>query len=145
MKKNHADAALISLGGYHGYGKENAQGVQCGIYSGEMNLDRMRTLVPSGNMCVILMTGKEILKRKEEGKYLNNERIEGEIPYDYVLVTQNNMKLEDEKEYMLVISHGELLKEEEALRSWSATDSEHMMTEYFSELKETVNKEFIYR
>lgn len=147
MEKSEADAALISLGGYHGYGKENAQGIQCGIYPGELNLDRMRTVVPNGNMCIVSMTGKEILEKKKQGVYLNNQKQEGEIPFEYVLVTDKNMELEEDTKYLLVICQGELLEKqkEEAISHWVATDSQQMMKEYFSSIKEPVNKEFIYR
>ena len=58
VESKKADAALISLGDYHGYGKENKNGIQCGIYPGNFHLDRMRTIIPVGNMGVISMTGK---------------------------------------------------------------------------------------
>ena len=147
MEKNGADATLISVGDYHGFGKENTHGVQCGIYPGEFNLDRMRTLVPSANFCLVIMTGKEIRAKKEEGKYLHTPKEEGELPFPYVLVTDKNMTLEENENYQLIVTEMELTEKqkEKIIKRWGPNESQKMMEEYFSALKENISAELIYQ
>ncbi|MBR5596541.1 MAG: carbohydrate ABC transporter substrate-binding protein [Lachnospiraceae bacterium] len=145
LETKRADAALISLGDFHGYEKENINGIQCGIYPGDIHLDRMRTIVPVGNMGIVLMSGKEILKRQREGLYLYPSS-EEDIPFEYVLVTDKNMELKEEEMYSVIIAVGELLEEEQkkVTQIWGSADSQIIMETYFSALKENITKETIY-
>lgn len=147
LEKNNADAALISLGEYHGFGKENLYGIQCGIYPGDFNLDRMRTIVPSGSMCTITMTGKEIMEKATTGKLIQFNDAEEEIAFPYILVTNHNMELEEEGLYRLVIAENDLSEEQQAdiLKLWTPVESQNMMKEYFSSLKDVISKETFYQ
>lgn len=143
IEKMNADACLISLGDYLGFGIENSVGIQCGIYPGEFNLDRMRTIVPAGSMCIVTMTGQEIIDKKEEGKYLVLPKKEGDMPFPYVLVTKQNMELEKDKNYQLIITENELSEEfkDRITTQWSPSESQNMMEEYFSSLKKNISKD----
>ncbi len=146
VEEKNVDAALMSLGDYHGYGLEYRLGIQCGIYAGDFHLDRMRAVVPAGNLGIVTMTGKEIMDIYEEGLYIDGTKEEGAIPYEYVLVTDNGMELEEDTSYKLVITVSELTEEyrEKIEESWIAADSQSIMEAYFSSLKENIDKEFVY-
>lgn len=134
VEEKNADAALISLGEYHGYGLENSQGVQCGIYPGTFTLDRLRTIVPAGRMGIIKLSGEEILRRKEEGKYMvyTNQEIKDPTPFPYVLVLKEGLELNPKEEYSVVICAGDLEEElqKEMRDIWGAMDTQKMMEEY---------------
>lgn len=134
VEEKNADAALISLGEYHGYGMENSQGVQCGIYPGTFTLDRLRTIVPAGRMGIIKLSGGEILRRKEEGKYMvyTNQEIKDPTPFPYVLVLKEGLELNPKEEYSVVICAGDLEEElqKEMRDIWGAMDTQKMMEEY---------------
>ena len=147
VEMKNADAALISLGDFHGLGKENKFGVQCGIYAGDFHLDRMRTIVPAGTLGTITMRGEDILAKKEQGLYLDDPVTEDSIPFSYVLVTNKDMTLEPDKEYTVVITSDELPVElrETMIESWPAGDSQIIMEEYFKGYKKAITKDSIYQ
>ena len=76
-------------------------------------------------MGIVLMSGKEILKRQREGVYLYPSS-EEDIPFEYVLVTDKNMELKEEEMYSVIIAVGELLEEEqkEVTQIWDSADSQ---------------------
>ena len=147
VEMKNADAALISLGDFHGYGKENKFGVQCGIYAGDFHLDRMRTIVPAGELGTIIMSGADILSKQKQGLYLDDPITEESVPFSYVLVTREDMTLDPEKEYTLVITANDLSQElrDTMQETWTATDSQNIMEEYFEKFKKSINKESIYQ
>ena len=147
VEMKNADAALISLGDFHGYGKENRFGVQCGIYAGDFHLDRMRTIVPAGELGTIIMSGADILSKQKQGLYLDDPITEESVPFSYVLVTREDMTLDPEKEYTLVITANDLSQElrDTMQETWTATDSQNIMEEYFEKFKKSINKESIYQ
>lgn len=147
MEQNEADAALISLGEYHGFGKENLYGIQCGIYPGEFNLDRMRTIVPAGNMCTVTMSGKDILEMEQTGQIIQFQSDVKESSFPYVLITNHNMELEDENMYQLVIAEYALSEEqrERIVKQWTPVESQNMMEEYFTSLKTPISKDLFYQ
>ena len=147
VEMKNADAALISLGDFHGFGKENKFGVQCGIYAGDFHLDRMRTIVPAGTLGTITMRGEDILAKKEQGLYLDDPVTEDSIPFSYVLVTNEDMNLEPDKEYTVVITANDLPVElrDTMIESWSAGDSQIIMEEYFNGYKKSITKDNIYQ
>lgn len=147
VEMKNADAALISLGDFHGYGKENKFGVQCGIYAGDFHLDRMRTIVPAGELGTIIMSGADILSKQKQGLYLDDPITEESVPFSYVLVTREDMTLDPEKEYTLVITANDLSQElrDTMQETWTAADSQNIMEEYFEKFKKSINKESIYQ
>lgn len=147
VEMKNADAALISLGDFHGYGKENKFGVQCGIYAGDFHLDRMRTIVPAGELGTIIMSGADILSKQKQGLYLDDPITEESVPFSYVLVTREDMPLDPEKEYTLVITANDLSQElrDTMQETWTAADSQNIMEEYFEKFKKSINKESIYQ
>lgn len=147
VEMKNADAALISLGDFHGYGKENKFGVQCGIYAGDFHLDRMRTIVPAGELGTIIMSGADILSKQKQGLYLDDPITEESVPFSYVLVTREDMTLDPEKEYTLVITANDLSQElrDTMQEIWTAADSQNIMEEYFEKFKKSINKESIYQ
>lgn len=147
VEMKNADAALISLGDFHGYGKENRFGVQCGIYAGDFHLDRMRTIVPAGELGTIIMSGADILSKQKQGLYLDDPITEESVPFSYVLVTREDMTLDPEKEYTLVITANDLSQElrDTMQETWTAADSQNIMEEYFEKFKKSINKESIYQ
>lgn len=147
VEMKNADAALISLGDFHGYGKENKFGVQCGIYAGDFHLDRMRTIVPAGELGTIIMSGADILSKQKQGLYLDDPITEESVPFSYVLVTREDMPLDPEKEYTLVITANDLSQElrDTMQEIWTAADSQNIMEEYFEKFKKSINKESIYQ
>lgn len=135
IENKKADVALLSLGGFHGFGQENPQGIQCGIYPGDFTLDRLRTIVPSGKMGIISMTGEEILERKKVGKYIHyNHLKEGEKndPFPYVMAIKEGIELEEKEEYLVVLSLEDLSKElQKKIRvSWGTKESQLAIEEY---------------
>ena len=146
LEKNDADAALLSLGGFHGFGKENSHGIQCGIYPGEFSLDRMRTVVPDGRMALVSMTGEEILSKKENGKFMTYNDVVDDIPFPYVLVTRENKELDKEKEYCIVISVDDISKEqkENLIKDFSSAEMQIMMEEYLSGYEYEISYENFY-
>ena len=147
VEMKNADAALISLGDFHGYGKENKFGVQCGIYAGDFHLDRMRTIVPAGELGTIIMSGADILSKQKQGLYLDDPITEESVPFSYVLVTREDMTLDPEKEYTLVITANDLSQElrDTMQETWTVADSQNIMEEYFEKFKKSINKESIYQ
>ena len=147
VEMKNADAALISLGDFHGYGKENKFGVQCGIYTGDFHLDRMRTIVPAGELGTIIMSGADILSKQKQGLYLDDPITEESVPFSYVLVTREDMTLDPEKEYTLVITANDLSQElrDTMQETWTVADSQNIMEEYFEKIKKSINKESIYQ
>lgn len=147
IETKNADAALISLGDFHGFGKENKFGIQCGIYPGDFHLDRMRTIVPVGSLGTITMSGADILSKQEEGLYLDDPITEESIPYSYVLVTKDNMVLEPDKEYTIVMTMEELPKEikDTMTETWTSADSQVIMEKYFEDYKKSITKDNIYQ
>lgn len=132
----NADAALISLGEYHGFGRENNTGIQCGIFPGEFTLDRMRTIVPAAKMTLAIMDGKEILYRKEKGKYIQYTDLkvnEENLPYPYVLVTKNDIQLEEGRKYKIVLSSSDLENDNnnDILKVFSAAETQKYLENYF--------------
>ena len=71
---------------------------------------------------------------------------EEDIPFEYVLVTDQNMKLEENETYNVIISVSELSDEsrEEISQTWPAAESQSIMVDYFSSLKNNITKESIY-
>ena len=147
IETKNADAALISLGDFHGFGKENKFGIQCGIYPGDFHLDRMRTIVPVGSLGTITMSGADILSKQEEGLYLDDPITEESIPYSYVLATKDNMVLEPDKEYTIVMTMEELPKEikDTMTETWTSADSQVIMEKYFEGYKKSITKDNIYQ
>ena len=146
IEMRNADAALISLGDFHGFDKENINGVQCGIYPGDFHLDRMRTIIPVGGLGTITMSGADIMAKQKEGLYLDDPVTEESIPFSYILVTDDDMSLEPDKDYTLVIAINDLSQEvkDNMIEYWPSADCQVIMEEYFKNLKGTINKESIY-
>ena len=107
----------------------------------------MRTIVPSGSMCTITMTGKEIMEKATTGKLIQFNDAEEDIAFPYILVTNHNMELEEEVLYQLVIAQHDLSKEQQddVLKLWTPVESQNMMKEYFSSLKDVISKEVFYQ
>ena len=149
MEKYNADASLLSLGEYHGFGKENSSGIQCGIYEGKFNLDRMRTIVPAAKMCLVSLTGEELLSKKITGKYImysKDDKIENSTPFPYVLITREGKELVNEKIYKVVISTDDLTEEEKKkiIKEWMPIETQEKMEEYFVEHMGEITKEKFY-
>lgn len=145
LKQYEAEASLLSLGEFHGYGKENAGGIQCGVYEGKFNLDRMRTIVPGTKMCKVPLLGKEILSKLERGKYIDygNGATEEEQPFPYVLVTPDGAELEEEREYQVVLCVEDLTEEEKKRieSEWMPVDTQNQMEEYFEGITGNITKD----
>lgn len=147
IESKEGDAALLSLGDYHDFGKENPHGIQCGIYPGDFNLDRLRTVVPAGKLCVVELSGKEILSKKEEGKfYISSKGKADEKPFPYVLVTKNNMELEMDKLYQVIITVNDLSdnQKENILIEFNSPETQDIMEAYFAEYKNVISYENFY-
>lgn len=98
-----ADCALISLGGYHGYGLENSEGVNGQIWKGVKFTDNViRTFTPlasSKNVMIATLTGKQIKQWVEEGYFKGDDP----TPFEYVLVTKDGATLDDDTEYKVAV------------------------------------------
>ena len=107
----------------------------------------MRTIVPAGELGTIIMSGADILSKQKQGLYLDDPITEESVPFSYVLVTREDMTLDPEKEYTLVITANDLSQElrDTMQETWTATDSQNIMEEYFEKFKKSINKESIYQ
>lgn len=96
-----ADCALISLGGYH-EGKENEFGVNGRLFDGVVDDVTISTINPLGWVDTIrtfTLTGKEIRQLAKEGF----DRHHDGNPFPYVLTVAPDTKLNNEKQYTVVI------------------------------------------
>ena len=99
-----ADAALVSLGGYHD-GEQNKYGVNWYLYPGIVDTQVVNMVKPkSAAIAVLERTGREIKDMAEAGLDLQGNG----NPYPYLLVTKNGRELEDDVTYRLAVSIGEL-------------------------------------
>lgn len=99
-----ADCALISIGDFHDFDKENKYGVNGKIFANTpMTENTVCTFNPLGWNKVVKVgevTGKVIKQWAQEGFF-----IEGDSePYEYVLVTKNGAELEDSKNYKVAMT-----------------------------------------
>lgn len=142
LSEKNADVALISLGEFHGFGQENINGIQCGIYPGEFTLDRLRTVVPAGTMSLITLTGKQIYEKKERGKIIlpSQWKEEDILPFPYVMVLRNGIELKDQEKYKVVISQADLSEEmkNQVTESWIATQTQKYMESFFLSKKDDI-------
>lgn len=97
----NADCALISVGDYHGAGKENSYGVNGNIYkSVTLTEDVVSTFNPLGwnsKINRIELTGKEIKEIYQRGYSIKGD----DTPFEYVLTTKDGMSLDDDKTYIV--------------------------------------------
>jgi raffinose/stachyose/melibiose transport system substrate-binding protein len=121
MKYTDAEVSLVSLGGITEDGNylENPTGVQCGIYAEDITEEIIDIFRPnSTQLSVIGLTGKEIKKMASDGRELYADPDESGSEYaglsapvtyymPYVLVTQNDEALSDDKTYRVVFAAGD--------------------------------------
>lgn len=143
LKGTDADCVLVSLGAWHGYNtdgsaKENPYGVQCGLYVGNVTLDRIKTFTPAGSYVIVEMSGAEINSMAERGLLLAGD----DTPFEYALLTGYVMQLEDDKTYKLGISKGEVSEDvaKRALKEVPASDIANMIAEFISEIGTVTNE-----
>ena len=102
-----ADAALVSLGGYHD-GKLNRHGVNWYFYSGAIDLDVIDLFkTRSDTISVLEMTGAEIKELVKKGFDLHGD---GDT-FEYVLSTKGDMELEDNTVYKVAVGTKEITKD----------------------------------
>ncbi len=130
VKGTGADVALVSKMKFYGFEEENLNrcGIGCGIYPGEFIMDRLRTIVPARAYCVVEMTGADIKERFKTGCNLYNK---GNY-YDYVMAVCNDMELEDEKSYKVILAVSDIGedKAETAIATYTAPEMQEMIVTY---------------
>lgn len=130
VKGTEADVALVSKMKFYGFEEENLNrcGIGCGIYPGEFIMDRLRTIVPARAYCVVEMTGADIKERFKTGCNLYNK---GNY-YDYVMAVCNDMELEDEKSYKVILAVSDIGedKAETAIATYTAPEMQEMIVTY---------------
>lgn len=130
VKGTEADVALISKMKFYGFDEEelNRCGIGCGIYPGELILDRVRTFVPAKAYCIVEMTGADIKERFKTGCNLYGK---GNY-YDYVMAVRNDMELEDEKSYKVILAEDDIGedKAETAIATYTALEMQEMIITY---------------
>lgn len=98
-KATGADCALISLGGYHGPGLQNARGVNGKIYASvPLTANVVSTFNPLSTTKVIrlmTLTGAEIKQFVSEGYFRGTDP----TPFPYLLVTKEGVELDDAAVY----------------------------------------------
>lgn len=99
-----ADCALISLGAFHGHGKENSNGVNGKIYKGiGMTSDVICTFNPLGwsnPINTMQLDGKTIKEWADEGFFVDDD----DEAFEYVLVTKDGAELEDGETYTVALT-----------------------------------------
>lgn len=130
VKGTEADVALISKMEFFGFGEDelNRCGIGCGIYPGELILDRLRTFVPAKAYCIVEMTGADIKERFKTGCNLYGK---GHY-YDYVMAVCNDMELEDEKSYKVILAEDDIGDDgaDTAIASYTAIEMQEMIITY---------------
>lgn len=137
-----ADCALISIGDYHGTGKENDAGINGKVYSSViLDTNVVSTFNPLGwskTIKVMTLTGAEIKAFAEEGFYKGSDP----TPFEYVLVTKNGETLEDDTVYTVACTE----ESDERAEQGKLTDTELVgqdaLVEYIQQLG-TINSETI--
>lgn len=98
-----ADCALISIGGFHDFGKENSAGINGKIYKDiDIDANVVCTFNPLGWKQLIKtgeLTGEQINKWIEEG-YFNGTDTE---PFEYKLIMKDGEKIDTSKTYKVAL------------------------------------------
>ncbi len=143
VKGTEADVALVTLMKFYGFydAKMNHSGIGCGIYPGELIEDRVRTFVPDREYCIVEMTGAEIKEALESGCNMYGQ---GDY-YDYVMAAENDMELEDEKTYKVILAEADIGEEkaEAAFASYTNSEMQKMIQTYIEDMGGTITADKI--
>lgn len=116
----NADAAMISLGEYHGPGVGLRTGITGKLYKGKIDAETVTTILPSfdGTYAVMTMTGAQAKELAGLGFDADGDG----NPYPYLLVTKGNRELADDEVYQVAFLMDGYT--EETARAFSAQEYE---------------------
>lgn len=108
-KAADTDAALITMGAFHGFlngaNNENRSGINSGIFQGDILSAELTIFTDNtANILTIEMTGRELKDLAEAGADLNGDG----NPFEYCMLVKGGNELEDEKTYQVAVSSNEL-------------------------------------
>lgn len=141
-KAAEADCALISLGGFHGFGKENKSGINGKIYAGiPVDSNVVCTFNPLGWKQLIktaTLDGATIKQWVEEGFFADDDP----EPFEYVLVAPEGTELEDSELYTVALVNESEDRAAEGNMAATELVGQDVLVEYLTDLG-TVNAETI--
>lgn len=121
------DAVMVPIGAFHD-GKELSEGISGKLYKGKINMEISNTICPqaNGEYAVMEMTGAQAKSIAAAGfdKFNNGN------PFAYLLVTRNEIELEDNTPYKIAFFMGGYT--EAAAQTYSAEVHKGSIREYLS-------------
>lgn len=138
----NAECALISMGAFHGFGRENSSGICAKIFANiALTQDVICTFDPLGwygKINTVTLTGKQINEWIEAGFFVDGD----DEPFEYKLVAPEGFKVEDAATYTVAVVAESEERATEGNLSETEVTGQDALKAYLKELG-TLNEETI--